>query len=111
MCVGIMVEWINFLVSDLLAFSHPLPSNLYYRQPNMPNSEFSRVQLACLTALQIWDTELGPSSEEEVISSDVAVPREISDILADITQAVRACVTAFRNPGKSGSSKPGRRAN
>ena len=66
-----------------------------------PQQELSRVQLAYLTALQIWDTEIGPSKDTEVISSEVAVPLKISDLLADITQAVRACVAAFKNPGSS----------
>ena len=62
-----------------------------------------REELARLTALQIWDTELGPTAPGDVISSDVVVPTEISDLLADIILAVRSCLAAFRQQGKKSS--------
>lgn len=58
-----------------------------------------RARLACLLALQIWDTELGNVDSGDAITTDVIVPTEVSDLLADIIHAVRACLEAFRHRG------------
>ena len=77
----------------------------------MPSSYLTRANQACLTALQIWDTELGPTSSSEAISSDVTVTTEIVDLLVDIIHAVRACLAAFRHQGKVVMTNTGGRAN
>lgn len=58
-----------------------------------------RAQLACLLALQIWDTELGPTGPGEAISTDVIIPTEVRDLVSDIIHAVRACLEAFKHRG------------
>ena len=95
------------LFQELLSYPPSSQSNLCI----MASNRLTRAKLTCLTALQIWDTELGPTSATEAISCDVTIPTEIDDLLADIIQAVRACVSAFRNPGTATLRILGCRAN
>ncbi|KAJ2911373.1 hypothetical protein MD484_g9041, partial [Candolleomyces efflorescens] len=63
----------------------------------MPPRYLTQANKACLTALQIWDTKLGPTSSSKVISSNVIVLTEIVDLLMDIIQAVQACLAAYKH--------------
>jgi hypothetical protein len=58
-----------------------------------------RAQLTCLLALQIWDTELGNVDSGDTITTDVIVPTEVCDLLADTIHAIRACLKVFRHRG------------
>jgi len=78
-------QFLNFCFAHL----HPIHTTM----------SSARSHLACLTALQIWDTELGPLQENETITPEVIVPKQVHDLLADIIHAVRACLEAFRNQG------------
>lgn len=59
-------------------------------------------QLVAQVAWQIFKVELAFANGEHPSSDDaIEVPDDVEDILADIFQACRACVSAFQNPGKS----------
>lgn len=100
-CVGTVAYQIY-----ISGFLFPVPSSrtpISFRMSStlMSSTPLSRAELTCLTALQIWDTELGPTAPGDVISCDIVVPTEISDLLADIILAVRSCLAAFRQQGKN----------
>ena len=76
----------------------------------MPTNYLTRANQACLTALQIWDTKLGPTDDSEAISSDVMVPTEIDGLLPDVIHAVQACLATFKCQGTSVNQNIGWRA-
>lgn len=90
----------------LVPLPSPTPNSAPKIGKKMPPRYLTRANKACLTALQIWDTELGPTFSGEVISPDVVVPTEIVDLLPDIIQAARACLAAYRHPGKLRGKTP-----
>ena len=76
----------------------PSPHHLYSEW----EEGIHEAQLVAQVAWQIFKAELAlANGEQSSLHNAIEVPDDIEDILVDILQACRVCVSAFQNPGKA----------